>query len=697
MHDAVKILKYLNTQEKGVTKSKIKKELSLSNSSKKTDKLLNILTERKLIKLDRKLYYLNRRFDIVIGQYITINNKKLVAGKDLFDNPEKIEVPDVYKLEALIKDRVIVVKSGTVGKIVFVLEHGIKNVIGTYIENNGIGYVICEDENIDRDILIENKYKNGAFPYDKVKVEIFPDASTKKPQGQIVKIFGTGYEEENHLSLEDILEINKINVSYPNKALKQLNKLSQEDIKNSLFGRKDLTNEIIFTIDGIDSKDLDDAISIKRLDNENFELGVHIADVSHYVPEGSALDNEALNRGSSIYLIDTVIPMLPSKLSNQLCSLNPNETRLTLSCVMQINREGKVIESNIFESYISSRAKLNYDEVNAYFEKGNIEFENKYPYLLESLEIMRELKEILSETREKRGSIEFGFQESKITLDENNVPASVKPYPRGFANDMIEEFMLITNETVAFTYFNKNIPFIYRIHKSPTNDKYKRFVEFVNKYGYKVEEQEEVTPKEIQLILNKVKGSDEELAINLMALHSMTQARYQMLGGEDDHLHFGLATYYYCHFTSPIRRYPDLMIHRIIKDDLHGVLGYRDNEETKDLLSYVAKQSSKRERISQQVEEQYEMVKKMEYMEMKEGMKFSGIITSLHSNKIEITLDNTIVGVLLLPKNQNLKFNEKEYIIVDNAGKTIYELGKRLEVEMDSVDWSNVQIILKEA
>lgn len=710
MHDSIKILNYLNIQEKGVTKSNLKKNLELTNSSKRIDKLLKILVERRVINLDRKLYSINRRYDIIIGQYVIINDKKIVAGKTLYDTQEKVEIPDIYKLDALIKDRVIVLKEGSIGRIVFVLEHGLKEITGTYIENNGKGYVICDNENVDRDIFIPEEYKNGAFPYDRVKVSVFPNSSTKKPEGEIIKVFINNLKDcENHLSLDDILDINKINTTFPSKVIKQLKKLK---LQNSDFiNRTDLTNEIIFTIDGEDSKDLDDAISIKQLNNGNFELGVHIADVSHYVEEGSPLDIEALNRGVSVYLIDTVIPMLPPKLSNQLCSLNPNENRLTLSCIMEINQDGIVINNKILESYICSKAKLNYTELNAYFDGKNNEFEEKYPELIESLTIMKELKNILSHKREERGSIEFSFSESKIELDSDKNPISVKPYPRGFANDMIEEFMLITNETIANTYFKKAIPFIYRVHKAPTSEKCNNFIKFINNYGYKLEltksdydESEILKPKDIQKILEQAKGNPEELPIKIMALHSMTQARYQMLVGEEKPFHFGLATFDYTHFTSPIRRYPDLMIHRLIKEDLHHFTNYRKREETKDLLTYVAKQSSKRERIAQQAEEQYEAIKKAEYMEKKlqesqfenEPSYYQGIVTNILSNKIEVTLDNTIIGYLPLSKNSKYNFNSEKYIIEDDKNNIIYSLGQSIKVEIHKINWEKLEIIFKE-
>jgi len=704
MHDVVKILEFLKNTEKGVTKSNLKKLIEFSNNSKKIDKLLKILTERKLIIEERKKFYLNGRYNIVIGQYVFIKNKPMVCGKSLDKIEEKIEIPNIYKLEALPKDKVIAIKQGNIGKIVFILEHDLGYIHGTYIENNGIGYVIPDNELIDRDIYIPYEFRNNVLPYDKVKVEILKDASTKKPEGKIMRVFGTGYDEETEkLSLEDILEINKINSIYPLKALKQVNKLKEEDIVNEIKGRKDFTNDIIFTIDGEDSKDLDDAISIKKLNNDNYLLGVHIADVSHYVKENSILDKEAFHRGTSIYLIDTVIPMLPPRLSNQLCSLNPNEIRLTLSCEMEIDKNGKVINSQISEGYIKSKAKLNYTEVNKYFLEKNKDFEEKYPELINSLNLMKELKNILSTKRKKRGSIEFYFPESQIILNKDKKVEKIIPYPRGFANDMIEEFMLITNETVAFTYFLKQIPFIYRIHKSPTNEKYNKFLDFVNKYGYKIEKTDDINPKKIQEILSKVENSDEKLAINLMALHTMTQARYiafpvhnktiETENFETELLHFALATSFYCHFTSPIRRYPDLQIHRIIKDDLHGIIDIRKSSEMKDILSYIAKQSSKKERIADQVEEEYDSIKKMEYMETQYDKTFEATITNLYTNKIEVTLTNTIVGYLYFSKKQNLKLNEKEFCILDDKNKVIYELGQVIQVELNTIDWKNFQIL----
>ena len=682
MHDVLKILEYLTEHEKGATKSQLKRELSLSKS-KQVDQYIRVLVERKILVPHHKKLLRNFRFDLIIGTY----EDGYVNGSILHGNRVKIRIPKEYRLEVLPKDQVLCIKNGDSGKIVFVLKHQLKSTTGVYIENQGKGYVI--PDSFDRDILVLEK--RHALPYDRVKIEILPDASTKKPTGVITRIYNTE-TMETHCTLDDLLEINKIDKSYPKQAMKQLEKI-QENISEEKRFREDLTEEIIFTIDGNDAKDLDDAISIKKLENGNYQLGVHIADVSHYVEEGSPLDQEALKRGTSIYLIDTVIPMLPFQLSNGSCSLNPNEERLTLSCEMEINTNGKVERSRIFESVICSHAKLTYEDLNAYFDGGNNTLSKQFSELLPSLHLMRELKEILTKNRENRGSLEFDFPESWIQLNQDKIPVSIQAYPRGFANDMIEEFMLIANETVAYTYFQKQLPFIYRVHKAPSKERMERFLQFVKECGYEFDiEPEDVTPKVVQEILNHVKGTNQELKIQLMALHTMTQAKYQMMEQETDLLHFGLATYYYCHFTSPIRRYPDLMIHRIIKADLHQMGHYWNTPDQKDRLTYIAKQSSKRERISAQVTEEYEMIKKMEYMEQHIDDLFDGIICDVKKNKVEVLLDNTIVGTLCLEKQMEL---DEEHGKVLLHGKTVYELGQRLSVSVKRVDWDHFSIVFE--
>ena len=383
--------------------------------------------------------------------------------------------------------------------------------------------------------------------------------------------------------------------------------------------------------------------------------------------------------------------MLPPILSNDLCSLNPNQIRLTLSCEMEINLNGEVINSNIFESYIKSAAKLNFPQVTAFFEKtDNGEFEKTYPQIANNLLIMKDLMNILHNKRLKRGCIEFESEESKIMLNKDGKPISIKKYEKTISNDLIEEFMLVCNETIAETYFYKQLPFIFRVHENPREEKFEQLQSFIEKYGYKFNcDYEHLESKDFQKLLISLKNKKEYLPISLMTLRTMQQARYK----EFKNSHFGLGTEFYTHFTSPIRRYPDLMIHRIIKEDLKGEISQFRKKELEDIVRYVAKECSKKERIADNIEEEYDNLKKAEYLENNFNT-FKGIITSFTNDAIEITLDNTITGKIKLNKNI-YTFNEKEFVIKDKENNVVFELGQTLYVKVKKVNLINIEILFE--
>lgn len=687
------LLKFLYKDNKGYTKSQLKTNLKeLDITSKEFDKIVKILKDLKVLVKDKhKMYYLNRRFDYFEGTYVITKNKKFVSGVDLDGQKIQLDVSDINNNDAFYKDKVLAIKLGkNECKIIYNFEHFNTKLTGIYMDSDTFGFVLLDNKNFNKDIHISLENKNGAMSYDKVEVEILPEIIGKNPEGKITKIYNETYKDDV-LTLDDILNRNRIEKKHSLKAINQIKKMisyEKSNINYELQRRKDLTNEVIFTIDGIDSKDLDDAISIKILPNNNYLLGVHIADVSHYVTENTKIDDEALERGTSIYLIDKVIPMLPPILSNDLCSLNPNQVRLTLSCEMEINKEGQVINSSIFESYIKSNAKLNYPQVTSFFEKtDNGEFEKKYPKIADSLIIMKDLMKILKRNRIFRGCIEFEAEESKIELNKEGKPISIKKYERSISNDLIEEFMLICNETVAEKYFNKQLPFIFRVHEIPREEKFEQLKNFVNKYGYNIDvDYENLKPKDLQKLLFSIYNKKEYLPISLMTLRTMQQARYK----EFKNNHFGLATEYYTHFTSPIRRYPDLMIHRIIKEDLKKEISQFRKKELEDIVRYVAKECSKKERIADNIEKDYDNLKKAEYLENNFNI-FQGIITNLNNDYIEVTLDNTIVGKVKLNK-QFFVFNEQEFVIKDKNNNIEFELGQILNIKVKKVNLINIEI-----
>lgn len=694
----IALLKFLYKDNKGYTKAQLKDELSeLELTSKEFDKIIKTLKELKVLVKDKhKMYYLNRRFDFVEGTYVITKDKRFVSGFDLDGRKISLEVRNINSNDAFYKDKVLAVRVGRDEcKIIHNFEHFNTKVSGVYMDSGTFGFVMLDNKNYNKDIHISNENKNGALPYDKVEVEILPEIVGKNPEGRIVRVY-TEISKEDMLSLDEILDRNRIEKKHSLKAITQIKKMVASEkgsLPYELKKRKDLTKDVVFTIDGIDSKDLDDAISIKVLDNGNYLLGVHIADVSHYVTEGSKIDEEALDRGTSIYLIDTVIPMLPPILSNDLCSLNPNQTRLTLSCEMEIDRNGKVVNSSIFESYIKSNAKLNYPQVTAFFEnKDNGEFAKQYPKIAESLLIMKDLMQILHNKRIQRGCIEFESEESHIELAKDGKPISVSKYEKTISNDLIEEFMLVCNETVAETYFNKKLPFIFRVHDVPREEKFETLKEFVMKYGYTIDASyEDLKSKDYQNLLESLKDKKEYLPISLMALRTMQQARYKEIKFD----HFGLGAEYYTHFTSPIRRYPDLMIHRIIKEDLRGEIPQYRVKELEEIVKYVAKECSKKERIADNIEEEYDNLKKAEYLE-NNFETFHGIITNINNEELEITLDNTIIGKIKYNKH-SYEFDEKAFVVKNKENNEIaYELGQSLNVRVKNVNLINVDILFEE-
>ena len=447
------------------------------------------------------------------------------------------------------------------GKVIKIIKREVTRVVGLFQENKSFGFVVPDDKKFNQDIFIPKRGFNGAKNDDKVVCEItlWPQEN-RKPEGKIIEVLGK--KGERGVEIDSIIRAHGLPEEFPKKVIDEANYVSSQDLEDEIARRLDLRHLEIFTIDGEDAKDLDDAISIEVLPNGNYKLGVHIADVTHYVREKSKLDKEALKRATSVYLVDKVIPMLPKQLSNGVCSLNPFEDKLTLSCIMEIDENGKVVNSEIAETVINSKARMTYTEVSDILEKDDEKLKQTFAKQVEDFKNAEKLARILMKRRERRGAIDFDFPEAKIILNREGKVVDIKCYERRISNKMIEEFMLVANETVAEHFYWLQLPFVYRIHETPSAEKMEDLNKFIATFGYHIKgDLEDVHPKEIQSLVEKIKGTKEEESISTIALRSMKQAKYspQCIG------HFGLAAKYYCHFTSPIRRYPDLQIHRIIK------------------------------------------------------------------------------------------------------------------------------------
>lgn len=575
------------------------------------------------------------------------------------------------------------------GEVVQVIERGNKKIIGVYEDSRNFGFVVAEDTRINQDIFVSKKDKNGAEHGDVVVVEItkWPE-KRRSPEGVVVEVLGQ--KGDKGLDILTIIKKFGLPEAFPGKVINFADNIPEEIEEKEYKRRRDLRDVTMVTIDGEDAKDLDDAVSLEKLDNGRFKLGVHIADVSHYVREKNPLDKEALNRGTSVYLIDRVIPMLPKKLSNGICSLNPKVDRLALSCFMVIDNDGKVLDSEIMESVIRTNERMTYTDVTKILKGNDEELIKRYDYLVPTFKNMEELCNILNNKRLKRGAIDFDFEEAKITLNELGKPIDIRPYEREIANKIIEEFMLVCNETIAETMFWNNLPFVYRIHEEPDDEKLEKFKEFVYNLGYVVRWNGEVKPRNLQEILDKVKGKKEETVVSTLLLRSMMQARYspECTG------HFGLAAQYYCHFTSPIRRYPDLQIHRIIKEFLNGKIDEGRIKKLKSIVDIASKQSSETERTAQDAEREVDDLKKAEYMLDRLGEEFEGMISSVTSFGMFVELANTIEGLVHITAldDDYYVYDEAHLCLIGERSKKVYRLGDSVKVRCSRVDIPNREI-----
>ena len=568
------------------------------------------------------------------------------------------------------------------GKIIKIIEHQIKEVVGTYQKSKTFGCVVPDNKKICYDIFVPQEKSMGAVTGHKVVVELTSYGTLKKnPEGRVKEIIG--HINDPGTDIMSIIKAYDLPMEFPESVMKSLNDIPDELSPKDYAGRVDLRDLQTVTIDGEDAKDLDDAITVSE-ENGIYHLGVHIADVSNYVKEYSPLDKEAYKRGTSVYLVDRVIPMLPHKLSNGICSLNQGCDRLALSCLMDIDEKGNVISHKICESVINVDRRMTYTNVKKILENEDEEILNEYKDFADMFRLMEKLALILRQRRFKRGSIDFDFPETKITLNDKGEPVEIKPYDRNTATRIIEDFMLIANETVAEDYFWQEVPFLYRSHENPDPEKIRRLGTFINNFGYSIKIGDEIHPKELQKLLGKIEGSDEENLIARLTLRSMKRASYttECVG------HFGLAAKYYCHFTSPIRRYPDLQIHRIIKENLHGGMSDKRSEHFAAILPEVAKQTSATERRADDAERDTDKLKMVQYMEKHIGETFEGVVSGMTAWGIYVELPNTIEGMISVASLRDgyYIYDENHYEMVNETTGRTFKLGQRLNVKVINCD-----------
>lgn len=631
-----------------------------------------------------------------------ISNAKGFGFVEIEGREEDLFIPEDKVNGAFHKDTVQVAllpeKNGKrqEAQVISVLSRGMTQVVGTYERSrNNFGFVVPDNVKLAQDIFVPKERSKGAMSGHKVVVEITDYGTDRRsPEGKVVEILG--HINDPGVDIMSIVRGYELPVEFGERIMNQVERVSQEVSEADRAGRRDLRDLLMVTIDGEDAKDLDDAVSVS-FDGENYHLGVHIADVTNYVQENSALDREALKRGTSVYLVDRMIPMLPHALSNGICSLNEGVDRLALSCLMTVDKRGEIADYEICESVINVNNRMSYTAVKNILQDESIvekeEAYRKYAYLVPMFRQMEQLAAILREKRRKRGSIDFDFPECKIILNKEGKPLEIKPYERNVATRIIEDFMLAANETVAQHFYWQELPFVYRVHGVPDAEKIQKLSTFINNFGYYMKTMdrkgskvgsEEIHPKEIQKLLDKIAGTPEEAMISRLTLRSMKQAKYSV----ESSGHFGLACQFYCHFTSPIRRYPDLQIHRIIKEQLRGRLGEERVAHYREILPEVAKHSSETERRADEAERETDKLKKVEYMEERIGEVFSGIISGITGWGIYVELENTVEGLVHVSKlpGDYYYYNESTYEMVGEATGRAYKLGMPVKVRVDDCD-----------
>ncbi|PTJ17277.1 ribonuclease R [Staphylococcus simulans] len=651
------------------------------------------LVERtKTDRYKRKGNQKNMKDNLVKGT-LSQNKKGFAFLRPEDEDMEDIFIPPTKINRAMDGDTVIVevqpsrgdFKGKVEGEVKSIEKHSITQVVGTYTEGRHFGFVIPDDKRIMQDIFIPKGQSLGAVEGHKVLVQISKYAEgNDNPEGHVSAILG--HNNDPGVDILSIIYQHGIEIEFPDEVLKEAEAVPEYIEPSELEGRKDLRDELTITIDGADAKDLDDAIALKKLKNGNTQLTVSIADVSHYVKEDSALDKEAYDRGTSVYLVDRVIPMIPHRLSNGICSLNPNVDRLTLSCRMEINSDGKVVKHEIFDSVIQSDHRMTYDEVNQIITDHDENVRAQYPDVTPMLDLAKELSETLIQMRKRRGEIDFDIDEAQVIVNEEGIPVDVKMRERGEGERLIESFMLAANETVA-EHFNKmEVPFIYRVHEQPKSDRLTQFFEFITNFGILVRGTgEDVSPSTLQEIHEKVKGLPEQTVVSTMMLRSMQQARY-----EDVNLgHFGLSADYYTHFTSPIRRYPDLVVHRLIRKYLiEDSMSGKELRKWEDKLPEIAEHTSNRERRAIEAERDTDELKKAEFMLQHIGEEFEGIVSSVANFGMFVELPNTVEGMVHVSSmtDDYYQFAEGQMAMIGERTGNVFRIGDTVKIKVVNVD-----------
>lgn len=651
-----------------------------------------------LVKLEEKGLLVRSR----VNRYGVPERMNLMRGKFIghprgfgFVAPEEVGMDDVFipptEINGAINGDTVLIRisensSGDrrEGAIIRIVERGTTKVVGTFQDNRGFGFVVSDDKKMNMDIFIAKEDTLGAVDGHKVVVEItgWPEGR-KSATGMVTQILG--HKNDPGVDILSIIHKYGIETEFPADVLEMANNVPEEIDPADLTDRRDLRNEQIVTIDGADAKDLDDAVQVVKLKDGTYKLGVHIADVSHYVTEDSPIDREAYDRATSIYLTDRVIPMIPHRLSNGICSLNPQVDRLTLSCEMIFNDKGEVLSHDIFQSVINTSARMTYTDVYEILEQDNQELKEKYADLVPMFELMKELAAVLRDRRMRRGAIDFDFKESKVLVDEDGYPVDVVVRERTVSERLIEEFMLAANETVAEHFHRMEVPAIYRIHEDPKPEKLQRFFEFVTNFGIVVKGTgNQIHPKALQEIIESIEGTPEEPVISTMMLRSMQQAKYssESLG------HFGLSTEFYTHFTSPIRRYPDLIVHRLIRTYLINkdlskatIMHWEAN------MDEIAEHTSERERRAVEAERDTDALKKSQYMADKIGEEFDGIISSVTNFGLFIELPNTIEGLVHVSNMTDdfYRFDDRQMMMIGERSNRQFRIGDEIRIKVIGV------------
>lgn len=662
--------------------------------NKKTDVNFNMSTDRTIMKHSVKGK--KRKEEILTG--ILSKHKKGFGfvipesgeGGDIFIAPPAMNGAmngDTVKVMLLPPEETTRSREGVIREVV---SRAAEEIVGTFEKSKRFGFVVADDRRFNDDIFVMKKDFNGARAGDKVvaKITKYPDKSNSA-EGRIEEIISRNGEAGG--DIKALIRQYHLTQEFPEKVEAETKRIPLKISEEEIQKRTDLRNKTIITMDGADAKDLDDAVSVEKLENGNYLLGVHIADVSHYVRDGSQLDKEALKRGNSVYLIDQVIPMLPKLLSNGICSLNPEVDRLTLSVNMEIDSKGKVVNHDIYESIIHSNARMVYGDVSDILENNEKTLIEKYQSIYRDILLMDELAKILRTARDNRGSLDFDFDEAYIKLNDQGIPTSVETAERRVANRIIEEFMLIANETVAEHFYWMEVPFVYRVHESPSLEKIEEFKRFISSFGLILKgNPDNIHPKALNEIIKKVEGKPEEHVVNTVMLRSMKKAFY----GIECEGHFGLGVKYYSHFTSPIRRYPDLIIHRIIKEAIHGKLDAKRIKSLKKKTEKAADISSGTERQAQELEREVEKLKKAEYMSYHVGEIYDGIVSGVANFGFFVEIENTIEGMVRVDylNDDYYDYEASKYRLIGRRTNKIYGLGDKVTIKVHSVDLQNREI-----